>query len=157
MQLGIGEKIDLGIGKAEVLGMLKFHTYTEYLLRMDLLGRGPENFGLEQGREWRLWRKIEPPFKPVTLSQILKEKWDKRDLLGESLASLNWLIIQEVGFAQVLKAAGETEETEISEKVIYVEGYFPERSGWEFNLFAAEIWDNEVECYEGRIVEVRRV
>ena len=110
---------------------------------------------MEEGREWRLWRKIKPPFKTTVLLPILKESWDKRYLLGEGRASLNWLMIQEIGFAQVLETAGETEDTGVGAKMVYIEGVFQERSSWEFNLFVAEVWNGEVECYEGRVVEVK--
>ncbi|MDD2696924.1 MAG: hypothetical protein PHE52_02070 [Candidatus Pacebacteria bacterium] len=157
-QLRIGSTVDLGIGKAKVLGVIKFHTYTEYLVKMDLLGQGLKHFWLEEGREWRLWRKIKPPFKSTALLPVLKESWDKRYLLGEGRAGLNWLIIREIGFAQVLEAEGETEDTDVGEKVVYVEGCFQERQNWEFNLFVAEIWNGngngELECYEGRMVNI---
>jgi len=162
-QLRIGSTVNLGIGKAKVLGVIKFHTYDEYLVKMDVPGQGTKRFWLETGKEWRLWKKVKPPFKPSVLLSLLKESWDKRYLLGQGRAGLNWLIIQEVGFAQVLKADGETEDTSVNDKVVYVEGYFQEKAGHEFNLFVAEIWNGngngsgEMECYEGRVVDIKDI
>lgn len=155
MELKVGQKIwiDFKEGgsseEAEVLGKVKYHSYIEYLV---MIGRN--RFWLESGSGWRLWKKVKPPFKASELNKFLEKIKDMREILGKRCEFLGELYVREIGFSQVLRVEGEVEGMKPGDKVMYIEGLLPEKIKG-FSLGVIEIYENEIEYFLGREVQVQ--
>ena len=155
MELEVGQKIkiDFKEGKApeeaEVLGRVKYYTYTEYLVEI-----GGNRFWLEDGRDWRLWKKVKLPFKAANLKKLLEKTKGMKELLGHRWEPLNGLHVGEIGFTQALRVGGEVEGIEPGDKLMYIEGLLLVKTAERFYLGVIEVYDEEIEYSEGKEVAV---
>ena len=152
-----GQKIRVADEDAVVLGYLRFHTYCEYFCKNK---ETDANFWLEEGPVWKMWEPInylfDPKFDPKAFLDVInKANFAKAiGMLGKRGVLLEHLNIREIFLAQVEDAAGQTDDTEVGEKVIGFQGriFMPI-----FDFFCIEVWGEEIKCYIGRKVKVETI
>lgn len=148
MKLKKGQKITIGGKNFKVIGALAFHTYNDYHLQA---ANGDEFWLDDCAGGWRLWEEI-----PINAEYFSSIKDDLIMSIGSSMEDLDGVTIMAVGSEIVKKSTGQVDDTEEGEIVFYAEGEFPsEKIENGFNLFCAEDWAGEVECFRGKIVEVQ--
>lgn len=144
----IGSNILVDGMRTTVLGIIRFSSYSEYLV--SLAGK---KVWLEAGREWRLWRKTKiTGLNTRSVQKFFKDTKNIIPILGED-SGINGFKLVEAGCAIVLGVKGETEDTGVGDKVFYLE---LTSSGGE--LFAVEVWNGEEsEAYKGLVVVVEQI
>jgi hypothetical protein len=149
MEFKVGQKIKVDGVEAEILGVIRYYSYTEYLILMD----GKE-YWLEQGRGCKLWVKTKAPFDAKRFAEVLSpDSVDTPNILGKKMGK--GLIVREVCCAQAQYVSGRVDGVKSGDTVTCVEGDIQKKGERQnFPFFAAEIWGDEIEFFEGRATEV---
>jgi hypothetical protein len=146
MKLRLGQEIKIEGVAFTVVGVLLMHTYTNYYV----IDNAGQHYSLDDCRGWRLWRKITCKSAEQFMFKLIKKSGIVLgDLIGSEEEKLQ-ITIRAIGFESAGQTEGDVDEIEEGEIVFYCEGTYLEPR--EFNLFVAEMWGDEVETSEGKVV-----